>query len=66
MTRWAADELEKIETADELQNATLRSDGTMGSKRTIWVVRVDDDLYVRSAGGPDRPVTTPRTTGSVT
>ena len=21
----------------------------------MWVVRVDDDLYVRSAGGPDRP-----------
>ena len=31
--------------------ASLRSDGTLGSKRTIWVVRVDDDLYVRSVNG---------------
>ena len=51
MTGWTADELEKIETADELEIASLRSDGTLGSKRTIWVVRVDDDLYVRSVNG---------------
>jgi hypothetical protein len=44
MTGWTADELDKIETADELEIASLRSDGTLGSKRTIWVVRVDDDL----------------------
>jgi NAD(P)-dependent dehydrogenase (short-subunit alcohol dehydrogenase family) len=51
MTRWTADELEKIEAADELEIASLRSDGTLGSPRTIWVVRVDDDLYVRSVNG---------------
>jgi hypothetical protein len=51
MTGWTADELEKIEIADELEIASLRSDGTLGSKRTIWVVRVDDDLYVRSVNG---------------
>ena len=51
MTGWTADELKKIETADELEIASLRSDGTLGSKRTIWVVRVDDDLYVRSVNG---------------
>jgi hypothetical protein len=45
MTGWRADEIEEIETADELQIASLRSDGTLGSQRTIWVVRVDDDLY---------------------
>jgi hypothetical protein len=47
MTGWTADELEKIETADELEIASLRSDGTLGSRRTIWVVRVDDDLEAR-------------------
>ncbi|HEX3326951.1 MAG TPA: DUF2255 family protein, partial [Actinomycetota bacterium] len=26
-------------------------DGTLGSHRTIWVVRVGDDLYVRSVNG---------------
>jgi hypothetical protein len=51
MTGWRADEIEEIETADELQIASLRSDGTLGSQRTIWVVRVDDDLYVRSVNG---------------
>ena len=51
MTGWTADELEKIATTDELEIASLRSDGTLGSKRTIWVVRVDDDLYVRSVNG---------------
>jgi hypothetical protein len=51
MTGWTADELEKIETADELEIASLRTDETLGSRRTIWVVRVDDDLYVRSVNG---------------
>jgi hypothetical protein len=51
MTGWRADELEKIETTDELEIASVRSDGTLGSRRTIWVVRVDDDLYVRSVNG---------------
>jgi hypothetical protein len=51
MPGWTADELKKIETADELEIASLRPDGTLGSQRTIWVVRVDDDLYVRSVNG---------------
>jgi hypothetical protein len=51
MTRWTGDELKKIEAADELEIASLRSGGTLGSQRTIWVVRVDDDLYVRSVNG---------------
>jgi len=51
MTEWTADQLEKIETADELEIASLRFDGTLGSRRTIWVVRVEDDLYVRSVNG---------------
>ena len=51
MTGWTADELERIEAADELEVSSLRSDGRLGSNRTIWVVRVDDDLYVRSVNG---------------
>lgn len=51
MTGWMADELENIEAADELEIASLRSDGTLGSPRTIWVVRVDEDVYVRSVNG---------------
>jgi hypothetical protein len=52
MTTWTNDELTKIETADELEIASLRRDGTLRNPRTIWVVRHGDDLYVRSVNGP--------------
>ncbi len=48
---WTSDELEKIGSADELEIAGLRRDGTLRKSRTIWVVRVGDDLYVRSVRG---------------
>src|SRR6266536_3745607 len=51
MTGWTSDELAKIGTAQELQIASLRRDGTLRKPRTIWVVRVGDDLYVRSMYG---------------
>jgi hypothetical protein len=52
MTAWTSDELKKVGTAEELQIASLRRDGTLRSSVTIWVVRVGDDLYVRSVNGP--------------
>src|SRR5436190_13279657 len=51
MTAWTTDELERIGPADELEIASLRNDGTLRSSTTIWVVRLDDDLYVRSVNG---------------
>jgi hypothetical protein len=51
MTRWTSDELNKIGGAKELEIASLRRDGTMRKPVTIWVVRIGDDLYVRSAYG---------------
>ncbi len=51
MTEWRTEELERIEASDELEIRPLRSDGTIGSPRTIWVVRLGDDLYVRSVNG---------------
>ena len=51
MTVWTSDELNKIGSAEELQIASLRKDGTLRSMRIIWVVRVGDDLYVRSVNG---------------
>jgi hypothetical protein len=51
MTGWTSDELDRIGSAQELQIASLRRDGTLRSPRTIWVVRVGDDLYVRSMNG---------------
>jgi len=52
---WTADELTRIGDATELELAPRRADGTPRSYTTMWVVRVGDDLYVRSAGGPERP-----------
>jgi hypothetical protein len=51
MTTWTSDELNKIGTAEELRIATLRADGTLRKPVTIWVVRLGDDLYVRSVYG---------------
>jgi hypothetical protein len=51
MTTWTSDELNKIGKAEELQIASLRNDGTLRKLVTIWVVRVSDDLYVRSVNG---------------
>ena len=51
MTTWTSDELTKIGTAEELEIASLRPDCTMRNSRTIWVVRVGDDLYIRSVNG---------------
>jgi len=55
MPFWTSDELDRIGEATELDLASRRDDGSIGSFVTMWVVRVDDDLYVRSAGGPRRP-----------
>ncbi|HET9587344.1 MAG TPA: DUF2255 family protein [Anaerolineales bacterium] len=51
MTAWTSDELNKIGKAEELEIASLRRDGTLRKPTTIWVVRVGDDLYVRSVYG---------------
>jgi hypothetical protein len=51
MTTWTNDELNKIGTAEELRIASLRRDGTLRKPVTIWVVRLDDDLYVRCVNG---------------
>jgi aryl-alcohol dehydrogenase-like predicted oxidoreductase len=51
MPGWASDDLNRIGTATELELASARRDGTLRKPRTIWVVRVGDDLYVRSMYG---------------
>jgi hypothetical protein len=51
MTNWTKNELERIGTAEELQLATFKQDGTVRRPVTIWVVRVGDDLYGRSYRG---------------
>ena len=51
MTNWPREELEKIAAADELQLASARPDGRLRKPVTIWVVRLGDDIYVRSVNG---------------
>ena len=51
MTTWSKDELKKIGTAEELDLASMRSDGTLRKPVTMWVVRIGDDLFVRAYKG---------------
>jgi hypothetical protein len=51
MTQWTSEELAKIEAAAELEIASVRRDGSLRRPTTIWVVRLGDDLYVRSVNG---------------
>jgi hypothetical protein len=55
MTDWTNEELTAIGGAEELELASTRPDGTLRPYITMWVARVGDDLYVRSAHGPDNP-----------
>ena len=53
MSEWTTEELSKIETAEELNIASMQRDGTLRKPVTIWVVRLGDQIYVRSVGGPN-------------
>ena len=53
--QWTDEDLERVGAAEELQLSSPRRDGSDAPATTMWVVRVDGDLYVRSAGGPRRP-----------
>ena len=55
MQTWTSDELDRVDDAEELQLASRRKDGTLRSYVTMWVVRAGNDVYVRSAYGPDNP-----------
>lgn len=55
MTTWTEEELSRIGEAQELQLASARPNGTLRPYVTMWVVRAGEDLYVRSAYGPNNP-----------
>jgi hypothetical protein len=52
VSSWTATQLDAIGTAEELEVASRRPDGTLRNPVTIWVVRFDDELYMRSVNGP--------------
>lgn len=51
MANWTSDELNKIGIAEELLIASKRSDGTLRKQVTIWVIRLGDEIFVRSVKG---------------
>ena len=53
MSAWTAAELERMGRADEMHVSSARPDGSLRPFITIWFVRVDGALYVRSAYGPE-------------
>lgn len=55
MSKWTTEELGQIGGAEELQLASLRPDGSLRPYVTMWVVRAGDEVYVRSAYGPNNP-----------
>jgi hypothetical protein len=52
-TSWTAEELDRIGGAEELEIAPRRRDGLLHRPLPIWVVRVGDDLFIRSWRGAD-------------
>jgi len=48
MDTWTNNELDKIGAAEELRIASLRRDGTLRNPVIIWVVRIGNEIYVRS------------------
>ena len=53
MTAWTPDELAAFGDPDEVRITSLRPDGTARKAITIWIVRLGDELYVRSAYGSE-------------
>lgn len=53
MDGWTQAELAAVGAAEELEIAPARADGSLRRATPIWVVRIDDDLYVRSYRGQD-------------
>jgi hypothetical protein len=53
MTTWTPEALAAFGGPDEIEIASLRPDGSVRPFITIWIVRLGDELYVRSAYGPE-------------
>lgn len=52
---WNSDQLDRASASEELYISSYcyRHDGSLRRSTTIWVVRVGDDLYARSAYGTE-------------
>jgi hypothetical protein len=55
MAGWSPDELETLATNDEIRLSSERADGSLRKPVRMWMVRLGDDVFVRSVKGPDGP-----------
>ena len=55
MATWTKRSSTASATPMSYNSPRVRDDTSLRPYVTMWVVRVGDDLYVRSAGGPKRP-----------
>lgn len=53
MSTWSQDDLDQLGGADEVEVSSVRRDGSLSPTRTVWIVRVRGQLYLRSVNGPD-------------
>ena len=53
MSAWSQDDLDRLGGAGEVEVSSVRRDGSLSRPRTVWIVRVGDQLYLRSVNGPD-------------
>jgi hypothetical protein len=51
MAEWNATQLARIAASREIEVSSLREDGALTKPVTIWAVRVEGELYVRSVRG---------------
>jgi len=49
MAAWTSDDLNKIASAEEIQIAAQRRDGTVSDRVIVWAVQHGDTIYIRSA-----------------
>jgi hypothetical protein len=50
---WSDDDLDLLGGAGEVEVSSVRGDGSLSRARTVWIVRVGDEVYLRSVNGPD-------------
>lgn len=55
MTNWTQDQLDRIDTNDEVRISTRRKDGSLRDPVIVWAVVVDEAVYVRAVRGRESP-----------
>ncbi|MBE7195489.1 MAG: DUF2255 family protein [Gordonia polyisoprenivorans] len=51
MSTWPADAVHTLAAPQEVHLATRRRDGSLRNPRIIWIVAVDDRIFIRSTNG---------------